>query len=73
MVFDVDMLGADVVFWIVCKCDGALVIAVDDVLVVDIVADFSEEAEEPDLLLESVEESHVFGFGGGESNCRLLL
>ena len=73
MVFDVDMLGADVVFWIVCKCDGALVIAVDDVLVVDIVADFSEEAEEPDLLLESVEESHIFRFCVGEGDCWLFL
>jgi len=45
---------------IVCEGDSALVVAVDEILVVDVVADFSEKAEEPDLLLEGVEDSHVF-------------
>ena len=41
-------------FRIVSKGDSALVVAVDDVLAVNIVADFVEEGEEPDLLLEGV-------------------
>ena len=68
VVLDVDMLGAGVVFRIVCKCDGALVVAVDDVLIADVVADFFEEAEEPDLLLERMKECHVFRFSRGERN-----
>ena len=58
------MFGLSMVFRIVGKCDGALIVTVDDVLIVDVVANFFEEAEEPDLLLESVENRHVFRFGG---------
>ena len=54
MVLNVDMLGASMVLRVVCQCNGALVIAVDDVLVVDAVVDFSEKTEEPYLLLEGM-------------------
>ena len=60
-------------FRIVSKGDGALVIAIDDVLVVDIVADFLEEAMEPDELFEGVEKGHVFRFRTGEGDRALLL
>jgi hypothetical protein len=49
-----------------------LIVAVDD-LIADIVADFFEEAEELDLLLETVEEGHVLELGGGKSDGGLLL
>jgi len=48
------MFGTSVMFRIMCKCDGALVVAVDDVLVADVVTDFFEEAQKPDLFLERV-------------------
>ena len=61
------------VFGIVCKGDSALIVAIDEILIADIVADFFEEAVEPDELLESVEESHVFRFCAGEGDRALLL
>jgi len=38
----------------VCEGDGALVVTIDGVLVAEIVADFAEESNEPDLFFESV-------------------
>ena len=61
------------VFGIVCEGDSALIVAVDDILVADVGDDFLEEAVEPDELLESMEESHVFRFRAGESDRALLL
>ena len=61
------------VLWIVSKGDSALIVAVDGILVIDVVADFFEEAVEPDEFLESVEESHVFRFRAGEGDRALLL
>ena len=55
VILDVDMLYMSVVFWIVGKCDSALIVVINDVLVADVVADFSEETQEPGLLLERVE------------------
>ena len=63
MILDVDVLGASVVLGIVSEGNSALVVAINEVLVVDVVADFPEKVEELDLLLESVEKSHIFGFG----------
>ena len=40
-----------------------MVVGVDDVLIVDVVADFFEKTVNPDQLLKSVKESHVFRFG----------
>ena len=60
-------------FGIVSKGDSALIVAVDGVLVIDVIADFFEEAAEPDEFLESVEESHVFRFCAGEGDRALLL
>jgi len=54
VILDIDMFGTSVMFRIMCKCDGALVVAVDDVLVADVVTDFFEEAQKPDLFLERV-------------------
>ena len=51
MILDVDMFGLSMVFRIVGKCDGALIVTVDDVLIVDVVANFFEEVEEPDLIV----------------------
>ena len=51
---NVDMLGSSVVFRTVSECDSALVVCVDNVLVADVVANFIEKAEEPDLLLVGV-------------------
>ena len=73
MVLDVDMFCSCMVFGIVCEGDGALIVAVDGVLIADVVSDFFEEAVEPDELLESVEESHVFRFRAGEGDRALLL
>lgn len=53
---------------VVGKRNGTLVVAVDDVLVADIVANFTEEPQEPDLFLEAMEERHIFRFGGGQSD-----
>src|SRR5579859_2721688 len=73
VVLDVDMFCTSVVLRIVCEGDCALIVAVDDVLIADVVADFSEKAEEPDLLLECVKNGHVFRFRTGESDRALLL
>ena len=48
MILDVDMLRTSVMLVIVCEGDSALVVAVDEILMVDVVADFSEKAEETD-------------------------
>src|SRR5271170_3222223 len=68
VVLDVDMLCTSVVFRVVRQCDCTLVVAIDEILIADIVADFSEEAEEPDLLLEGMEDGHVLGFHAGEGD-----
>src|SRR5271154_4514037 len=73
MILDVDVLGTSMMLGIVCEGDSALVVAVDEILIIDVVADLSEKAEEPDLLLEGVEDSHVFRLGGGEGDCGLFL
>ena len=44
MILDVDVLGTSMMLGIVCEGDSALVVAVDEILVVDLVADFSEKA-----------------------------
>ena len=49
------------------------VVAVDNILIADVEADFFEKVEEPDLLLKGVKESHIFRLSAGESNCCLLL
>jgi len=38
-------------FGIVSKCDGALIVSFDDVLVFDVVSEFFEDSEDPDLFL----------------------
>jgi len=48
MILDVDVFSPSVMLGIVCEGDSALVVAVDEVLMVDVVADFSEKVEEPD-------------------------
>ena len=68
MVLNVDVLCSCVVFRIMGKGNSALIVTVDDVLIVDVVADFVEEAVESDKLLEGMEESHVFRFHAGERN-----
>src|SRR5579859_374655 len=73
VVLDVDMFRTSVVLRIVCEGDCALIVAINDVLIADAVTDFAEKAEEPDLLLECVEESHVFRFRSGEGDRALLL
>src|SRR5579859_2145317 len=73
VILNVDVLCTCMVLRIVCEGDCALIVAVNDILIADVVSDFSEEAEEPDLLLECVEESHVFRFCAGESDRALLL
>src|SRR5579859_6704956 len=73
VVLDVNMLCTCMVFQIVCEGDSTLIVTIDDVLIADLISDFSEEAEEPDLLLECMEESHVFRFWAGEGDHRLLL
>src|SRR5579859_3324325 len=60
VVLDVDMLCTCMVFRIVCEGDSTSIVAIDDVLIADFISDFSEEAEEPDLLHECMEESNVF-------------
>src|SRR5579859_6663358 len=73
VVLDVDMLCTCMVFRMVCEGHSTLIVTVDGILVADVVADFFEEAVKPDLLLECVEESHVFRFCAGEGDRRLLL
>ena len=60
MILNIDMLGSRMVFGIVCEGNGALIVAVNDILIVHIVADFLEESQDPDLLFESVYEGHIF-------------
>src|SRR5579859_3345340 len=52
MVLNVDVLCSCKMFRIVSKGDSALIVAVDDILVANVVAYFLEEAMEPDELLE---------------------
>ena len=52
VILDVDVLCTSVVFWIVSKCDGALTVAVDGVLIANIISDFVDEVKDPDLFLE---------------------
>src|SRR5579859_6791305 len=73
VVLDVNMLCMGMMLGIVCEGDGALIVAIDDVLITNVVAGFFEKAEEPDLLLECVKKCHVFRFGAGEGDCCLLL
>ena len=47
MILDIDVLCTSMVFRIVCECDSALIVGVDDVLIVDVIVDFSEKMEEP--------------------------
>jgi len=44
MILNVDVFGSCVMFRIVRKGDGSLVIAIDNVLIIHIVADFVEES-----------------------------
>ena len=67
------MLCTCMMLGVVCEGDCALVVAMDDVLVADVVADFFEKAVEPDKLFEGVEESHVFRFCAREGDRCLLL
>src|SRR5205814_846059 len=53
VILNIDVLCTGVVFRIVCGCDSALIVGVDDVLIADAVADFSEKTEEPYLLLRA--------------------
>ena len=48
MVLDVDVLCTCMMLRIVCKGDGTLTVTVDEVLIVDIIADLLEEAVELD-------------------------
>ena len=73
MILDVDVLCASIVFQIMSKGNGALIVAIDEVLSVNVVVDLSEKAKEPDLLLEGVEDGHVFQFCVGEGDCCLFL
>ena len=68
MISDIDVLCMSMVFRIVCECNRTLIVDVDDVLIADVVADFSEKTEESYLLLESVKKSHVFQFRDGEGD-----
>src|SRR5271170_1530752 len=68
VVLDVDMFCTSVVFRVVRQPDGTLVVTIDDILIADIVADFSEEAVEPDLLLDGVEYGHILRFHTGEGD-----
>jgi len=45
VVLNIDALGSCMVLWVVCKGDGSLIVAVDDVLFADVfaVADFFQE------------------------------
>ena len=62
------MLCTSVMLRIVCECYSALIVGVNDVLIADIVVDFSEKSKESNLLLESVKKGHVFRFHGGEGD-----
>src|SRR5579859_491898 len=73
VVLDVDMLCTCMVFRIVCEGDSTLIVTVDGILVADVVADFFEEAVEPDEVLEGMKESHVFRFRAREGDRALLL
>ena len=42
MVLVVDIFGSCMVLGIVSQCDGALVVAVDEILITDMIPDFSE-------------------------------
>ena len=57
-----------VVFRIVCECYSVLIVDVNDVLIADIVVDFSEKLKESNLLLESIKKGHVFRFRDGEDD-----
>src|SRR5579859_8060833 len=73
VVLDVDMFRTSVVLRIMCEGDCALIVAVNDILIADVVTNFSEKAVEPDLLLEGLKDSHVFRFHTGECDRALLL
>jgi hypothetical protein len=54
MILNVDVFRSCMVFGVVGKCNSALVVAVDDVLVADIVADFAEEPQEYQSMVGSL-------------------
>ena len=55
-----------IVLQIVSESNCTLIIAVNDVLIADVVADFVEEAVQPDEFLEGMKESPVFRFSAEE-------
>ena len=65
MILNIDVFYIYMMLRIVCECYSILIVGVNDVLIVDVVVDFSEKPEEPYLLLEGVKESHVFRFDDG--------
>ena len=68
MILNIDMLCTSMMLRIVCECYSALIVGVNDVLIADIVVDFSEKSKKPNLLLESMEKDHVFRFRDGEND-----
>src|SRR5271169_1432992 len=64
----IDMLGSCMMFWVVCECDGALAVSVNDILIADIIAEFLEKAVYPDQLFQSMEECHVLWFCAREGD-----
>ena len=56
------------IFWIIYECYNALIVDINDILIADIVVDFSEKSKESNLLLESMKKNHVFRFHDEEDD-----
>ena len=65
MVLDVNMLRPRVEFWIVRERNCTLVILMDNIAVFGIVAEFSQNALDPNGLLYRLRECDILRFGSG--------
>ena len=62
------MVCMSMIFQIICECNNALIVDINDVLIADIVVDFFEKLKELNLLLENMKKGHVFRFRDKEGD-----
>jgi hypothetical protein len=69
MMLNINMLGANMVLGIVCKCNASLVICKDGdrmELLVLAIQNLTEEEAKPNIFLSSLSECEMLSFGGGQ-------
>ena len=73
VVLDIDVFGASVVDGVLRNVDCAVVVFVNREWCGEYITQILEESPRPEGFSDSFGCRHVFGFGGGESHCLLLL